>query len=202
MQAALGPPFLGHEPADDVRFIALTFAGQGCAFALVRAEPWYGDAEHPLKMAEADDPEGTNSATPETTAVFLMASLQYVACAMIFAVGTPFKLSPTTNRPFMVWLTVCALASLGLFLLPTDALYAALSLQRFPSGFNVVLLALSVASFLSYFALMLGLRWCKEHTAFVADLERRFFRGPAKPHRALRNAWSLQFAKANVSAMR
>ena len=97
-------------------FIALTFAGQLVAFAFVRAQAWYGDAAHPLRMAV--DPEGTNSATPETSAVFLVASLQFVACACIFAQGQPWKRSPLTNRPFCAWLAVCALAGVLLLLAP------------------------------------------------------------------------------------
>jgi len=35
--------------------------------------------------------EGTNSAIPETTTVFLMSCLQYIAVATIFSIGFPYK---------------------------------------------------------------------------------------------------------------
>ena len=167
-------------------FIALTFAGQLVGFAFVRAQPWYGDAAHPLRMAV--DPEGTNSATPETSAVFLIASLQFVACACIFAQGQPWKLSPLTNRPFCAWLAVCALAGVLLLLAPSDALYGSLSLQRLPPDANGALLALSLASFASYFVALRALRAARE-AGLVASLENRFFRGAPKPHRELRKSW-------------
>ena len=173
-------------------FIALTFAGQLAAFAFVRAQAWYGDAAHPLVMA--DDPEGTNSATPETSAVFLVASLQFVACAAIFADGRPWKQSPLTNVPFCAWMAVCAAAGVLLLLAPSDAVYGALSLQRLPADANVALLAIGVASFASYFAAMRALRAARER-GLIASLENHFFRGAPKAHRTLRDSWATQFGR-------
>jgi len=177
-------------------FIALTFAGQLTAFAFVRAQAWYGDDAHPLRMLV--DPEGTNSATPETSAVFLVASLQFVACACIFAQGQPWKRSPLTNRPFCAWLTVCALAGVLLLLAPSDAAYSALSLQRLPAAANAALLAIALASFASYFAALYALRAARAR-GWVAALEDRFFRGAPKPHRELRRSW-LALAPAGAAA--
>ena len=46
-------------------------------------QPWYGSAAYPTAQDPASDGEGTNSAIPETTSLFLMAALQYVAVAAV-----------------------------------------------------------------------------------------------------------------------
>lgn len=193
-----GRLFSAHNLLITFGFIGLTFFLQGIAFFLVRRKEWYGTDGYPTQMDPDNDPEGTNTAIPETTSVFLMANFQYLACAVIFSVGHPWKASPARNRPFVFWLLVVALSAFGLFLLPTDALYKWLSLQRMPFSWNLELLALSIFSFLCYFGFMIGLAMLKKG-GYVAKLEQAFFRGPPKPHKSLRRSWEKQFGMATNS---
>ncbi len=188
-----GRLFSAHNLLITFGFIGVTFLCQGIAFASVRAQEWYGTPAYPTVTDPALDEEGVNAAIPETSTVFLLASFQYLACAIIFSVGHPWKASPLRNRPFCLWLLVVALSAFGLFLFPTDGLYAFLSLQRMPFAWNLQLLALAVASFLAYFAFMGGLAALKR-AGIISRLERRFFRGPTKPHKEVRRAWAAQFA--------
>ncbi len=173
-------------------FILLTFLGQGIAFAAVKKQSWYNTPEYPAVMDPEKDKEGTNSATPETTSVFLIASLQFVACASIFSRGQPWKSSPLTNKPFIIWLLVCFISSLVLFLAPSQGLYDALSLQLLPKEFNILLLIIASFSFASYFIAMYALQYAKEHTQIIRSLEETFFRGPPKAHKAIRQWWESQ----------
>jgi cation-transporting P-type ATPase 13A2 len=170
-------------------FILLTFLGQGIAFIAVKRQSWYNTPAYPAVMDPEKDKEGTNSATPETTSVFLIASLQFVACASIFSRGQPWKSSPLTNKPFIIWLLVCFISSLVLFLAPSQGLYDALSLQLLPSDFNIVLLVIASFSFASYFLAMFALQYAKENTGFIRYLEESLFRGPPKAHKAIRKWW-------------
>lgn len=173
-------------------FILLTFLGQGIAFASVKKQPWYDTPDYPAVMDPEKDTEGTNSATPETTSVFLIASLQFVACACIFSRGQPWKSSPLTNKPFIIWLLVCFISSLVLFLAPSQGLYDAISLQLLPKEFNVLLLVIAFFSFASYFLAMFALQYTKEHTGLIRSLEETLFRGPPKAHKAIRQWWESQ----------
>jgi cation-transporting ATPase 13A2 len=78
-------------------FIAVTLIMQGIVFLRVQQQSWYNTEAYPASMNEDDDEEGTNSRIPETTTVFLMAMLQYVAVAIIFSIGYPWKLPTYTN---------------------------------------------------------------------------------------------------------
>ena len=152
-------------------------------------------------MDPEKDAEGTNSATPETTSVFLIASLQFVACACIFSRGQPWKSSPLTNKPFILWLLVCFISSLVLFLAPSQGLYDAISLQLLPKEFNILLLVIAFFSFASYFLAMFALQYTKEHTGLIRSLEETLFRGPPKAHKAIRQWWESQKGNRETTAI-
>ena len=142
-------------------------------------------------MAADNDPEGTNSAIPETTSLFLVAAFQFIGCAIIFSVGYPWKMWPTANPAFCFWLGVVILSTLGLTLYPTEAAYSLLSLQGVPYSWNLSLLGLGVAAFLSYFV-VLGALYRIKSAGWLAALE---CRPPLKPHKALRREWEYQWEK-------
>jgi magnesium-transporting ATPase (P-type) len=187
-----GRLFSAYNLAITLVFISTTFLLQYAAVAAVQQKPWYGSESFPLAMDPAEDAEGTNSAIPETTAVFIVASFQYVACGVIFSVGTPWKQWPTTNRAFCFWMLVISLSALGITVLPTDALYSTLSLQRPPYAWNLELLGIGCAAFLSYFVALGGLAQAKR-LGWLAPCE---CRGPRKAHKVLRQEWQAQWAGA------
>jgi len=155
----------------------------------VQRTPWYGTAGYPLAMAPGTDPEGTNSAIPETTSLFIVASYQFIGCAAIFSVGHPWKQWPTANPAFCAWLGVVALSTLGLTLAPSDAAYATLSLQRPPYSWSWSLLGLGLAAAVSYFVALGGVYYAKGR-GWLAALE---CRPPPKAHKVLRRQWEEQW---------
>ena len=136
-------------------------------------------------MDPALDAEGTNTAIPETTAVFIIASYQYVACGAIFSVGVPWKQWPTRNRAFCVWLLVVALSAIGVTLLPSADIATLLSLQQPPPAFRWALWGLGIVAFLSYFV-AIGAVFAARSSGLLSLIE---FRGPPKIHKALRKEW-------------
>ena len=155
----------------------------------VQATPWYGSGPYPTAMSPGSDAEGTNSAIPETTSLFIVAAFQFIGCALIFSVGHPWKRWPTANPAFCCWLGVVALSTLVLTLAPSDALYASLSLQRPPYSWNLSLLGFGLAAFLSYFVALGGVFYAKGQ-GWLAALE---CRPPPKPHKTLRREWEAQW---------
>jgi hypothetical protein len=140
-------------------------------------------------MAPGTDAEGTNSAIPETTSIFIVAAFQFIGCALIFSVGHPWKKWPTANPAFCCWLGVVALSTLYLTLAPSDSMYALLSLQRPPYSWNLSLLGFGIAAVLSYFVALGGVFYAKAQ-GWLAALE---CRPPPKPHKILRREWEAQW---------
>jgi hypothetical protein len=212
-------------------FVALTIGWQAAAFGLVRAQHWYpalrgthtrfdepptqagGDSGPAAVAVEEDDP--LHSAIPETTSLFLMASVQYVAVAAIFSHGLPWKRwVPVSNPIFTGWLLLVTAVSLALFLWQWPPVYALLSLQTLPYEWNLLLLGVSLASFASYFAYvgllhavrsMLRRRRRRRRLADAddADTAARSLRGccfcccqkgAVKPHKRIRQQWQMLFA--------
>ena len=191
-----GRLFSVHNLAITLTFIATTFAFQVAAVAAVQRKPWYGTEAYPTAMREGSDAEGTNTAIPETTAVFIVAAWQFVACALVFSVGHPWKKWPTANPLFCAWLAVVALSALGITLVPLPAFYSLLSLQVPPYEWNLQLLGISLAAFAAYFV-ALGALAAVKRRGWLARLE---CRGPPKPHKVVRREWAEQWGKAAAAA--
>jgi len=137
-------------------------------------------------MDPALDVEGTNSAIPETTSVFIVASFQFLGCAMIFSVGGyPWKKWPSSNWMFCSWMAVVALSTLFLTLVPNNATYSFLSLQRPPYTWSLALFGLGIFAFLAYFFALGGVYYAKSR-GWLAIIE---CRGPMKPHKKFRKVW-------------
>lgn len=176
-------------------FIAITFITQAIVFARVRKQDWYGTPDYPTAMEPDEDSEGTNSKIPETTTVFVMSMLQYVAVAAIFSVGHPWKKPTHTNYAFSGWLLVVTATSIGLQLAPTAAIYEAISLMVFPSPWRIELLLWSAFSFACYFAYMGGIVWLKRRGVFSWCQWRRV----SKPHNAATTEWARLFGENGSS---
>jgi hypothetical protein len=179
-------------------FILLTFVAQGAAYVGVRSQPWYGSAEYPTRMG--DDPEGTNASVPETSSVFLVAMYQYVAVAIIFSVGHPWKQPTWTNTPFCGWLLVVVAVSTWVLLCDDAGVYRFLGVQRMPRGWHAALGGYAALG-LALYAVFIGGAWLAKARGWFAALgaRARALRGapPAapKPHKALRAEWRLQLAR-------
>jgi cation-transporting ATPase 13A2 len=177
-------------------FIAATFAWQLAARAAVRAQPWYAPPPYDAARLAPDD-EGTNSAVPETTTLFLMGCGQLVACAVVFAHGGRWKRPPlASNRLFAAWALAAAAAVAGLFAAP-DALggaaYAALSLLPLPAAWRGALAAMTLASAATYAAIAAAAR--AAHAAGACAAAQRAApcaacRRQPSLHRTLARAWA------------
>ena len=145
-------------------FIALTFAAQTGVYIRVRYSPGYGlPPENP-----PPDPEGINSATPETTAVFLVAMFQYVGVATIFSLGHPWLRPPWYNRPFTTWIIIASAVSALVLLSQDTVTETQLSLLRRPDVWNEEILAWSAASVVSYVLFIAALAAAKRKGVFSA----------------------------------
>lgn len=137
------------------------------------------------------DTEGTNSAIPETTSVFIVASYQFLGCAAIFSVGGyPWKKWPTSNTAFCAWFCVIVASTLLLTIAPTDTIYYFLSLQRPPYTWNLALFGLGLLGFMAYFVAVGGV-YAAKAMGWISMLE--FGKGPMKPHKVFRRQWAAQW---------
>jgi hypothetical protein len=179
-------------------FIALTFGLQSHVFDLARHADWYDSYDYPAAM-QSDDPygfnydaEGTNTAIPETTVVFLMSCVQYVAVATIFSLGQPFKEGTHKNPIFLFWLLFCALCAILLFFSVESWIYWLIGMQELPAAFTRQLFGWSMLSFCLYFAwwgLVVAAR-LRGGLRAISNL----VRGAREPqHKRLRFAWRAQF---------
>jgi cation-transporting ATPase 13A3/4/5 len=172
-------------------FIVITFFFQIIVYFYVRSLPWFGTPQYPA--TSQSDSEGTNSAIPETSSVFLMASIQYVAVAIIFSVGYPWKKPTWTNRIFSGWLLVVTVINLLLFLSPNPVVgYNFLSLQVMPYNWNLVLLGLSLASFVGYF-IFIAICYNLRARGVFRKLTNCLRRTQPKLHKLIKAEWKKQF---------
>lgn len=172
-------------------FIALTFGLQAHVFIKVREQEWYGDADHPTELNSDDDVEGTNSAIPETSTVFLMSFLQYFACAILFSIGAPWKQTVLRNRVFCFWLAVVFICSLLVFFTEDTTALEFLSLQGMPQPWLRELFGWSVLSFFTYFAYW-GLCLAGRYYGVYRYIS-TMFGAREKQHKRLRRQWRSQF---------
>jgi len=171
-------------------FIACTFIMQVIVFERVRQQQWYGSEDYPTAMDPDEDEEGTNSKIPETSTVFLLAMLQYVAVATIFSLGYPWKRPTYSNYAFSGWLAVVTITSVLLFIFPSKSIYDWLSLVVMPQAWQLELLVWSILALLSYFAVYGCIMYWKRKGAFAAATRHcRCFRRQEKPHKRMRRHW-------------
>ena len=167
--------------------IIATFAWQGVARAAAPAA---------VLPPPGDDAEGTNSAIPITTSLFLMGCGQLVAVALVFADGAPWKRSPARNLPFAAWAALVT-AAVALLLADPDALagapYAWLSLVPLPPTWRAQLAGLTLAAAATYLATAAATRALHAAGAFSAAQRRMPCAGCRRQrslHRVLADAWA------------
>jgi cation-transporting ATPase 13A2 len=186
-------------------FIGFTFGLQAHVFRLVRLKDWYDTEDFPAAM-QSDDPyrfnydyEGTNSAIPETTTVFLMSCVQYVAVATIFSLGQPYKEGTHKNPIFLVWLLFCAVCAILLFFSVEGWIYWLIGMQELPSAWNRELFGWSVLSFFLYFAWW-GLIVLARLRGGLRAISNAFCGRKEAQHKRLRFAWRAQFGLPSLPA--
>lgn len=182
-----------------VMFIMITFVVQGVAFLQVKKQPWYGDSDHPTRMDPADDPMDTNHRIPETTAVFLIASFQYIACASIFSGrGRPWKRSTWTNPILMFWMAVITISAVVLLIFQENFpwVYDYIGLQPIPKSFRYTLLIIALGGIVLYY-LGIGL---VDLMKILGYLKRIDWDKKEKTHKQLRRVWADIMRDINVSS--
>jgi cation-transporting P-type ATPase 13A2 len=178
-------------------FIALTFGLQAHVFLQVRKQAWYDTDDYPATM-QYDDPdafnydyEGTNSGIPETTSVFLMATLQYSATAAIFSIGAPYKLSTFKNPLFVLWLVFTSICGILLFFAVEDWVYWVIGMQVLPSDWLRDLFGWSVLSFAMYFVWW-GILVAARHRGVLRAVSTAWCSRRDAQHKRLRGEWRRQ----------
>jgi hypothetical protein len=178
-------------------FMALTFAAQGVVYGAVAAQPWY--AAYPKVME--DDPEGTNAAVPVTTSLFLVASYQYLAVAIIFSLGGPWKRPTWTNRPFCAWLAVVMVVSTAIALVQDPALYRFVGLAVLPPAWHAALLGYAALSLVLYTGFIAGAWAARRAGLFTALGAAVGLRRMVKPHKRLRAEWAVRMGALGSAAV-
>ena len=206
-------------------FITLTFLAQAGVFLRSRTIVGYNPAD-PGYIPPPPDAEGLNSATPETTAVFLVAMFQYVAVAVIFSLGWPWLRPPWTNTPFSVWIAIASLVSALVLLSQNEVARNVLNLVYRPPAWNNEILVWSIGSVASYALFIAGLSALRRRGVFAAIVRAarrarrrglcggclRRCRGDRSPpispsdlddvalHKRVTRAWATQFAGGRAAA--
>ncbi|XP_050414163.1 polyamine-transporting ATPase 13A3 isoform X2 [Patella vulgata] len=109
------------------------------SYLYVATQPWFKEFE------ENDD---YDYASHENTAVFLVSSYQYVALAVAFAKGAPFRKTIFSNYLFLMNLLICFAVSLWLTIYPTDYFAGVMELSPFPEiTFRLIFVGIGVANF-------------------------------------------------------
>ena len=181
-------------------FIVATLVAQVGVFLKVRAEAWFDTPAYPASMNPDDDPEGTNSAIPETTTVFLMAMLQYVAVATIFSIGYPWKMATWRNVYFSGWLAIVTAVSIFIYVKPTAEVYDFIGLQRLPIDWHLELFGWSALSFASYFLFVGAAYLLRTRGVFKALACCSACRRTLPPHKVARAVWCRQLGVPHLGA--
>lgn len=190
-------------------FIIITFILQAIVVVRAQRSDWYsatdaaGNPVYPKRQPVDTDSEGTNSAIPETTSVFLLANAQYAAVATIFSNGWPWKRPVWYNWPFCGWLVLSSFISALLLLSPQPQRNVAdslISLESLPYSWYLELLGWSIGALVAY---ALGIGACyelKRRGGFSAidractQCYRRRAKVEEKLHKRLRREWREFFA--------
>ncbi len=88
------------------------FGFQLFTFFYVKWQPWFESYE------DSDDKSEKNFASYENTAIFTVAMFQYIAEAVIFSKGAPYRLTMFSNPLFMISIITTLIFSLILALAP------------------------------------------------------------------------------------
>nr|XP_056719148.1 polyamine-transporting ATPase 13A3-like [Euleptes europaea] len=150
--------------------ILLSMGFQVGAFLLVQGQPWYRHKEDwhcglvanltldsnstpPRNVTAGLDPEeegddATSVRSFENTTLFYVSCFQYVAVALAFAKGRPFRQPTHTNGLFLASLVAISSFLLLLLLWPIPALDEFLELDCIPYEWRLILLVLTLSNLL------------------------------------------------------
>ncbi|CAF0715730.1 unnamed protein product [Brachionus calyciflorus] len=111
-------------------------------FFYVKWQPWFEAYE------DSDNKREKNFASYENTAVFTVSMFQYLAEAVIFSKGAPYRRSIFSNYLFMAVLVVLLIFSLILGLVYIEPLYDFFTLLEIPDvKFRFILVGISIVHF-------------------------------------------------------
>ncbi|CAI5791593.1 probable cation-transporting ATPase 13A3 isoform X1 [Podarcis lilfordi] len=143
--------------------ILLSLGFQVGAFLLVQGQPWYHSQENgtcsllpngttPANVTAGSAPERSGEDDEdsvrgfENTTLFYVSCFQYVAVALAFAKGRPFRQPTRTNALFVVSLAATSGFLLFLLLWPIPALDEFFELACIPFEWRLILLALTLSN--------------------------------------------------------
>ncbi|KAJ3167481.1 hypothetical protein HK101_011775 [Irineochytrium annulatum] len=119
--------------------VAIQATFQGLIFFWVRSMPWY-EVTRP-------DVGDKNFRCHENTVVFLLSCFQYVAVAIVFCSGPPYRESLWKNYPFVISVIVLIAFTVYATLMPDPFTVWALDLMAMPFDGRVQVLLIAVADF-------------------------------------------------------
>ncbi|XP_061444002.1 polyamine-transporting ATPase 13A3-like isoform X2 [Rhineura floridana] len=142
--------------------ILLSLGFQVGAFLLVQEQPWYRSGENGAcglasnstalmnvtagPKPEAEDGEADSVCSFENTTLFYVSCFQYVAVALAFAKGRPFRQPTRTNGFFVASLIATSGFLLFLLLWPIPALDRFFELACIPFDWRLILLVLALSN--------------------------------------------------------
>eukprot|EP00045_Choanoeca_perplexa_P013062 m.145896 g.145896 ORF g.145896 m.145896 type:complete len:1212 (+) comp16226_c0_seq2:210-3845(+) len=129
--------------------IALHVCAQVTILEIVKVQSWF--------VPLVPDPEVNNIRCFENTAVFLFSTYQYVAVAIAFTLGKPYRAPVLTNRRFVICVLVLLALNTVFVLTPTPFIRTTLELMQIPDDkFSVTLVVLAVGVGLASFIIERG----------------------------------------------
>lgn len=131
--------------------IVLHVVTQAVALELVKLQRWFVPLE--------PDPNGTNIKCYETTTVFLVSIFQYIAVALAFSAGPPYRAPLLRNVPFLVAAGLLFALNVSFVVYPPLFMARLLQLQPLPDyRFRLLLLGVAVINMVLSIALEQYLR--------------------------------------------
>ncbi|XP_034233916.1 probable cation-transporting ATPase 13A3 [Thrips palmi] len=120
-----------------VLLMAANIAFQAAGYHLVSQFPWYT----PFKPTSS-----TDYTSMENFGVFCVSMFQYIAMAVVYSQGAPYRASILTNRWFTASLLLMVAVCAYITLYPAGWILTALELMLPPMDFRVMVLALAAAN--------------------------------------------------------
>lgn len=96
---------------------------------------------------------------------------QYVAVAIIFSVGHPWKRPTWVNAPFCAWLAIVTVTSIAILFSRDPGLYTFMDMQLMPARWHATLAGYAVLALFLYAVLVAAL-WVAKREGFFRMLKR------------------------------
>lgn len=125
--------------------LIINFSMQVSTWLYTHQQPWF----EPYVPLEEDDSEKLDLTCYEVTAVFTVSAFQYIALAVAFSKGSPYRKPIYTNYVFLINILISTALTLYLVLSPFNWLQTLFQLRLAPSlAFRLFLVGLACVSFL------------------------------------------------------